>query len=167
MSQDDSFELEWFLPRSKISFDDGDAVTVVESMNGEKRKERTKKIEVKYYTINKKPSFFKGTTTQRSVFTFELNTSIKEAAEYAIENYPTVNCIPDFSEMCVFYRPDTPLSDLTSNVHDMFGPDREMIISNSPQIYQIELRKARLVLVLSVVMLIFFGTIVVLGFILE
>lgn len=130
--------MESFLPKIAGNNQDTSDVT---TLTGFRAFERPHRVEVVYNIIYKDPTKFK---TFGAVFVFGPDTSIQEARDHAVSFFPEREPTPDFTDIFVFFNRRQLLNrgvfflltDLSANVHDMFGPDTEMIISNDQQYYQ-------------------------------
>lgn len=77
------------------------------------------------------------------VFVFEANATIQQAAEYAASNYPDSKEVPTFNNVWGFFKEAAPTSqivviDSNANVHSMFREDDILIVSNVPNIKDVQ-----------------------------
>ncbi|SGZ57735.1 CIC11C00000001317 [Sungouiella intermedia] len=77
------------------------------------------------------------------VFVFEANATIQQAAEYAASNYPDSKEVPTFNNVWGFFKEAAPTSqivviDPNANVHSMFREDDILIVSNVPNIKNVQ-----------------------------
>lgn len=128
MGQQDPVELESFLPKyTPDAPNNGDYPMPTEG--SAPPSERVRRTKVKFFTGSSE-------VIQRGVFVFGDNFTVKQAAEYAVARYPEVENMPDFTDIYVFLSDDFPVLDVDANVHSVFGPDDEMIITNDSQVFK-------------------------------
>lgn len=88
-------------------------------------------------------TFSGKTNTKESVFFFDRNFSVREAAEHAIANYPEQGKEPDFSKYHVLFSENLPVPDLNVNVHSLFATEDTMIIGDEPDICEKTVKNKR------------------------
>lgn len=145
--KDTKIELESFLPRyTEESNEETDQIGNKKSQNDGGFPQTTEgrspgsviRTKVKFQTgLN----WFAVDTQKEAVYVFDRDFSVREAANYAIANYPVLSRDPDFTNFGVFFSRNVSITDLDVNVHSMFGPDDTMYITDDPFFYEIEGRR--------------------------
>ena len=88
------------------------------------------------------PSFFRQVIYTKGEFAFDPDFTIQQAAKYAASNYPQSSLAPVFSEVWGFKKAaptyQIVVIDSNANVHSMFREDDILIVSNVPNIKDVQ-----------------------------
>lgn len=138
---DHETELKCFLPKStsktdNTTFSEGTTVPGVSVLKVAAR------VKVEYWTAIKTPGYVPLINRKEAYFVFGPCDTVQQAANHAAANYPTTNDDePTFKDVFVFFKDgmkEIAVTDANANVHTMFLGDNTMIISNIPDIFEIQ-----------------------------
>ncbi|SGZ56470.1 CIC11C00000003163 [Sungouiella intermedia] len=115
----------------------------------------TKRTKVEFMVKSVNPSFFSKVIYTNGEFAFDPDFTIQQAAKYAASNYPQSSLAPVFSEVWGFKKAaptyQIVVIDSNANVHSMFREDDILIVSNVPNIKDVQRKENtnRMLLVFS------------------
>ncbi|SGZ57269.1 CIC11C00000002168 [Sungouiella intermedia] len=146
-------ELQSFLPKSGLDLDSATVTGSSPSISS-----RTRVI---FFTKKKDLIFFNCFAQEGAVFAFPPNSTVQQAAEYAVARYPQSKSHPPplFHNVWIFFSKSTSLdstiaiTDLGESVHSMFKDNDYMVVTNDPDVisvYQEQLKRIVLLFIVAV-----------------
>ena len=146
-------ELQSFLPKSGLDLDSATVTGSSPSISS-----RTRVI---FFTKKKDLIFFNCCAQEGAVCAFPPNSTVQQAAEYAVARYPQSKSHPPplFHNVWIFFSKSTSLdstiaiTDLGESVHSMFKDNDYMVVTNDPDVisvYQEQLKRIVLLFIVAV-----------------
>lgn len=139
-------EFQTFLPKSSIESD----TPTVAGATGTSQGHLPVRTTVKFWTSPRNPRFFRLMNSKVAFLFFDPKDSVQQAAEYAAAHHPATDEKPIFNEVFVFYKKgnrEIAITDVNVNFHSMFPEDDTMIVSNVPNIFELQQTEGTRILV--------------------